>query len=46
MNHFLPMFLKQQLTHFLGQVNILKINSGVLKAGQEVVITNKGEIKN
>jgi elongation factor G len=36
---------KTTVDPFLGQVNILKINSGVLKAGQEVLITNKGETK-
>ncbi|MBU1141288.1 MAG: elongation factor G [Firmicutes bacterium] len=30
---------------FLGAINILKINSGTLKLGQEVVIANKGENK-
>jgi elongation factor G len=30
---------------FLGAINFLKINSGSLKAGQEVVISNKGENK-
>ena len=30
---------------FMGAINILKINSGTLKLGQEVVISNKGESK-
>jgi elongation factor G len=36
---------KTTVDPFLGQVNILKINSGTLKLGQEVVISNKGENK-
>ena len=36
---------KTTVDPFLGQVNILKVNSGVIKAGQEVLITNKGETK-
>lgn len=30
---------------FMGAINLLKINSGTLKLGQEVVISNKGESK-
>ncbi|MFA7589066.1 MAG: elongation factor G [Acholeplasmataceae bacterium] len=30
---------------FLGTVNFIKINSGTLKVGQEVIISNKGETK-
>ncbi len=30
---------------FMGAINLLKINSGTLKLGQEVVISNKGENK-
>ena len=36
---------KTTVDPFLGAVNILKINSGTLKMGQEVVISNKGENK-
>src|SRR5690606_4769838 len=36
---------KTTVDPFLGQVNFLKINSGELKLGQEVVISNKGETK-
>ncbi|PKK93290.1 MAG: elongation factor G [Tenericutes bacterium HGW-Tenericutes-6] len=36
---------KTTVDPFLGQVNILKINSGMLRLGQEVVISNKGETK-
>ncbi len=36
---------KTTVDPFLGAVNILKINSGTLKLGQEVVISNKGETK-
>jgi elongation factor G len=36
---------KTTVDPFLGAINILKINSGTLKLGQEVVITNKGESK-
>jgi elongation factor G len=36
---------KTTVDPFLGQVNILKINSGTLKLGQEVVISNKGDNK-
>jgi elongation factor G len=36
---------KTTVDPFLGAVNLLKINSGTLKLGQEVVISNKGENK-
>ena len=36
---------KTTVDPFLGAVNILKINSGTLKMGQEVIISNKGENK-
>ncbi|MDY0074543.1 MAG: elongation factor G [Acholeplasmataceae bacterium] len=36
---------KTTVDPFLGQVNILKINSGTLKLGQDVSIANKGENK-
>lgn len=36
---------KTTVDQFLGTINIIKINSGVLRTGQEVVITNKGENK-
>ncbi|MDX9691215.1 MAG: elongation factor G [Acholeplasmataceae bacterium] len=36
---------KTTVDPFLGAINILKINSGTLKLGQEVVISNKGENK-
>ncbi|MBE0700800.1 MAG: elongation factor G [Acholeplasmataceae bacterium] len=36
---------KTTVDPFLGAVSMLKINSGTLKSGQEVVITNKGENK-
>ena len=36
---------KTTVDPFLGTVNILKINSGVVRSGQEVTITNKGENK-
>lgn len=36
---------KTTVDPFLGQVNLLKINSGTLKLGQEVVISNRGENK-
>ena len=36
---------KTTVDPFLGAINILKVNSGVLKNGQEVVISNKGETK-
>ncbi|MDI6452881.1 elongation factor G [Peloplasma aerotolerans] len=36
---------KTTVDPFLGAVNILKINSGILKLGQEVVISNKGDNK-
>ncbi|MBU1142224.1 MAG: elongation factor G [Firmicutes bacterium] len=36
---------KTTVDPFLGQINYLKINSGTLKLGQEVVISNKGDNK-
>ncbi|MDD3068172.1 MAG: elongation factor G [Acholeplasmataceae bacterium] len=36
---------KTTVDPFLGAINILKVNSGTLKTGQEVVISNKGENK-
>ncbi len=36
---------KTTVDPFLGAINILKVNSGTLKTGQEVVIANKGENK-
>ncbi len=36
---------KTTVDPFLGAINILKVNSGTLKTGQEVVISNKGESK-
>ena len=36
---------KTTVDPFLGAVHIIKINSGTLKPGQEVLITNKGEQK-
>jgi elongation factor G len=36
---------KTTVDPFLGAINIMKINSGTLSNGQEVVITNKGESK-
>lgn len=36
---------KTTVDPFLGAVNLLKINSGTLKLGQEVIISNKGENK-
>ncbi|MFU8793278.1 MAG: elongation factor G [Acholeplasmataceae bacterium] len=36
---------KTTVDPFLGAVHIVKINSGILKPGQEAVITNKGEQK-
>ena len=36
---------KTTVDPFLGQVNYLKINSGMLRLGQEVVISNRGENK-
>ncbi len=36
---------KTTVDPFMGAINILKINSGTLKVGQEVVITNTGESK-
>lgn len=36
---------KTTVDPFLGQINIMKINSGVLKLGQDVVIANRGENK-
>ncbi|MDO9629810.1 MAG: elongation factor G [Acholeplasmataceae bacterium] len=36
---------KTTVDPFLGQINFLKINSGTLKVGQEVVLSNKGEPK-
>ncbi len=36
---------KTTVDPFLGQINLLKIISGTLKLGQEVIISNKGETK-
>jgi elongation factor G len=36
---------KSTVDPFMGTVNIIKINSGTLKPGQEVVVSNKGENK-
>ncbi len=36
---------KTTVDPFLGQINMLKINSGTLKLGQDVSISNKGEMK-
>jgi len=36
---------KTTVDPFLGAINILKINSGTLKNGQDIVISNKGESK-
>lgn len=36
---------KTTVDPFLGAINIIKVNSGTLKTGQEVVISNKGETK-
>ncbi len=36
---------KTTVDPFLGAINILKINSGTMKVGQEVVVSNKGESK-
>ena len=42
---FSAYIFKTTVDPFLGTINIMKINSGVLRTGQEVVITNKGETK-
>ena len=44
-NHFLHTCLKTTVDPFLGQINIMKINSGILKVNQDVTISNKGDNK-
>lgn len=42
---FSAYIFKTTVDPFLGQINMVKVNSGTLKAGQDVVISNKGDNK-